>query len=59
MDADAPPLDAERFAADGLVLARALKAALPDWTVVYHDEAKSRAGLPRGECEHEVTARPG
>ena len=35
MDEDAPALDAPRFAAEGLALARDLKAALPDWTVVY------------------------
>lgn len=59
MDEDAPVLDADRFAADGLAIARSVKAALPDWTVVYHDEAKARRGLPRDSYEYEVTTRPG
>ena len=60
MDADAPALDAERFGAEGLALAKAVKAALPDWTVVYHDEARSARGLPRPDCEVEIPPqRPG
>lgn len=59
MDEDAPDLDVERFAAEGLAIARAVKAALPDWTVVYHDEARARRGLPRAACEAEVTLPPG
>ena len=59
MDEDAPALDVARFAAEGLAIARALKAALPDWTVVYHDEAKSKRGLPREACETVIAAGPG
>ncbi len=54
MDEAAPELDVARFAAEGLAIARAVKAALPDWTVVYHDEAKARAGLSREACEAEI-----
>lgn len=39
-DVDGPPLDVGPFAAEGLAIARAVKAQLPDWTVVYYDEAK-------------------
>ena len=58
MDEEAPVLDVARFAAEGLALARAVKAALPDWTVIYHDEAKSKRGLAREACETEITTRP-
>ena len=59
MDEDAPVLDVARFAAEGLAIARSLKAALPDWTVIYHDEAKSKRGLPGAACEFEITTQPG
>ena len=57
MDEDAPRLDVPAFAAEGRAIARAVKAALPDWTVVYHDEAASRAGRPRHEVETEISTR--
>ena len=38
-------LDAGAFGAEGLAIARAVKAELTDWTVVYFDEARS-GGLP-------------
>ncbi len=47
--------DVDAFSAEGLEIARAVKAELPDWTVVYHDEAASqRAGLdgPRSVFEY-------
>ena len=59
MDDDAPKLDAERFAAEGLAIARAVKAALPDWRVIYFDEAKALRGLGRDACESEVPPQPG
>lgn len=59
MDAEAPALDVDHFAADGLAIARAIKAALPDWTVIYHDEAKSKRGLPRDACESEIPVQVG
>ena len=49
--------DVEAFAAEGLAIARAVKAELPDWTVVYYDEAAAqRAGLdaPRWVFEYAV-----
>lgn len=49
------------FAADGLVIAREVKAELPDWTVCYHDEAAHEAapeGAPRGDWQFEVRAGP-
>ena len=58
MDEDAPKLDLNAFAAEGLAIARTVKAALPDWTVIYHDEAKSARGLPRAACESEIPTRP-
>ena len=42
--------DYAAFSAEGLNIARALKAELPDWTVVYFDEAKmvqSQRGGPK------------
>ncbi|GAB6968149.1 hypothetical protein JCM25156A_21860 [Komagataeibacter kakiaceti JCM 25156] len=51
-----PPFDIERYAAEGLVLARAVKAALPDWTVIYFDVSKVdyKNSLPRHVFEYEV-----
>jgi hypothetical protein len=49
--------DVEAFAVEGLALAKAVKAALPDWTVVYWDAAASeRAGkdAERRVYEYEV-----
>ena len=46
--------DVAAFSAEGLAIVRAVKAALPDWTVVYFDEAASeRAGKngPRSAFE--------
>lgn len=54
LDEDAPGLDVAGFAAEGLGIARAVKAALPDWTVVYHDEAAAAAGARREEVEYEI-----
>lgn len=34
--------DFDAFSREGLEIAKAIKAELPDWTVVYFDEAKSR-----------------
>ena len=49
--------DVEAFAAEGLEIARAVKAELPDWTVVYYDEAAAQwAGrdAPRWAIEYAV-----
>jgi hypothetical protein len=35
--------DLDIFSAEGEAIARAVKAELPDWTIVYHHEAKSIA----------------
>ncbi len=46
------------FAAEGLEIARAVKAALPDWTVIYFDERLARTwGQPRPDrpCQYEIT----
>ena len=45
-------LDVISFAAEGLAIAHAVKAALPDWTVVYFDEARC------AEVRHEKTGQP-
>ncbi len=43
------------YAEEGLALAAAIKAALPDWTVVYHNESLSMKGAAkRSEFEFEV-----
>ena len=46
-----PPFDQQAHSRWGLVLARRVKAELPDWTVVYFDEwaAKSIAGVVKGK----------
>jgi hypothetical protein len=53
--------DLDAFSAEGLKIAQALKAELPDWTVVYFDEAKLMASMrarpkERSFYEYEVTA---
>lgn len=58
MDEAAPRLDVDAFAAEGLAIARAVKAALPDWTVVYHDEAAGAAGRLQQEVECEIPVQP-
>lgn len=56
------PFDMEAFCAEGLAIARAVKSELPDWTVVYFDEAKCpkrwQVGTDRSVFEYEVTASP-
>lgn len=58
-------LDVVAFAAEGLAIARAVKAALPDWTIIYFDEARlaearrERTGQPfasedRARFEYEI-----
>lgn len=60
IDRDDPrwrPWDVAGFAAEGREIARALKAALPDWTVVYVDESRrdrSRDLQSRSEIEYEI-----
>jgi hypothetical protein len=52
------PFDVKAFAAEGLAIARAVKAALPDWTVMYFDEAALPAnleGVARHVFEYEIT----
>ena len=40
-------IDLDAFAAEGRAIARAVKAELPDWSIVYFDEAAAaRAELP-------------
>ncbi|MBP2303439.1 hypothetical protein [Azospirillum picis] len=53
-----PSFDLPGFAAEGLAIAKAIKAELPDWTVIYFDEAKAYRTVktvPRSEVEYEVT----
>lgn len=49
--------DLEGFAEEGLAIARSIKSELPEWTVVYFDDAKSantdKAG-PRSQFEYEI-----
>jgi hypothetical protein len=57
-DEEDGPFDRAAFAAEGLAIARAVKAELPDWTVLYLDEAKLhrhlRDTVPRSVFECEV-----
>ena len=49
--------DVVAFSAEGLAIAKAVKAVLPDWTVVYFDEAKSarrEKDADRSAFEYEV-----
>jgi hypothetical protein len=51
------PFDLAAFSAEGLSIAKAIKAELPDWTVIYFDEGKAqpyRESRPREEFEYEV-----
>jgi hypothetical protein len=48
--------DLDAFAAEGLAIAQAVKAALPDWTVIYFDEAAAeRDGWSGGDYQLEVS----
>ena len=58
-DTPHPPgsISVAAFSAEGIAIARAVKAALPDWTVVYFDEEKaapSPVDRPRSYFEYEV-----
>ena len=45
---DASDWDSAAFAAEGLAIARAVKAELPDFTVIYFDEHRARFADPKG-----------
>jgi hypothetical protein len=50
--------DIEAFSAEGLAIAKAVKAALPDWTVIYFDEAalaRASRKAPRHVYEYEIS----
>jgi hypothetical protein len=51
-------VDNAAHAAFGLFIARSVKRALPDWTVIYLDESKPRndwqLGQPRDHFEYEI-----
>lgn len=55
-----PPFDDLAFSREGLEIAKAVKAELPDWTVVYFDEKRfdevafERLERDRGYFEYEV-----
>ncbi|MFZ5735517.1 MAG: hypothetical protein ACOY6K_01365 [Pseudomonadota bacterium] len=57
-DADRLPFDGAAHAAFGLYIARRVKRALPDWTVIYFDESKlpprGAPDLPRHVFEYEI-----
>src|SRR5687767_10881130 len=48
--------DDSAFAAEGLAIAKAVKDALPDWTVVYFDQARADLDAPRDTYEYEIHA---
>jgi hypothetical protein len=52
--------DVDGFSSEGLSIAQAVKLALPDWTVIYFDQAAVKhAGrhAPRNVFEYEIEAR--
>lgn len=52
----APPFDMETFARDGLEITHAIKAELPDWTVIYFNESKAdykNRSQPQSQYEYE------
>jgi len=57
-----PVFDDVAHAALGLFVARCVKRELPDWTVVYFDDAKPRdgwePGMPRDHFEYEIVLAP-
>nr|WP_244150570.1 hypothetical protein [Acetobacter malorum] len=48
----ATAFDLEGFAREGLEIAKALKAEMPDWTVIYHDEKACHA---KDDCSDRST----
>lgn len=51
------PFDMEAFAVEGLAIACAIKAELPDWTVMYFDEMQvddTYRDQPRSDYEYEI-----
>ena len=48
---DSPDFDWTAFDAEGWSIARDVKAALPDWTVIYFDEARRRRGARTCQVE--------
>jgi hypothetical protein len=56
-EAERRPFDVQLYATEGLAIARAIKAALPEWTVIYFDISRCRWAdreQPREEFEYEV-----
>lgn len=51
---DNDKFDVETFAKHGYALAVKLKQNLPDWTVMYYDEAASWENKPRSEFLKEI-----
>jgi hypothetical protein len=48
-------IDLDAFAAEGRAIARAVKAELPDWSVVYFDEAEAaRAKYQGAPADYEI-----
>ena len=41
-------IDLEAFAAEGRAIARAMKAEMPDWSIVYFDEAEAARAKYQG-----------
>jgi hypothetical protein len=52
-DDEHPDFDVEKFSDEGRDIAHIIKAALPDWTVIYFDEARS-GNVPRLDFEYEI-----
>ncbi len=49
------PFDIEAFSKNGFALAMKIKQNLPDWTVMYFDEAKMFGSNNRDEYVYEIT----
>lgn len=49
--------DVAAFSDFGKIIAHKIKDELPDWTVIYFDEAKSEFSADRSTFEYEITGR--
>jgi hypothetical protein len=48
------PNGPDKFAHVGLAIAKAVKRELPDWTVIFHDEAEAGRSDRRERYEYEI-----
>ena len=54
-DSPTPSFDLQAHDAEGLAIAHAVKAQLPEWTVIFFEEAKARSATARrSNFEYEI-----